>query len=196
MSAVRQPRALLTPEEYLRLEREAEFKSEYVNGHVYAMAGAKVNHNQIAANLTGMLWSQLRGRPCRIFGSDMKVHIEKANAFRYPDVSGLCGPMVFHDTVEDAYCNPSVIIEVLSEATESLDRGEKFTLYRLLGTLLEYVLVHQGRVEVEVFTRDTEGRWTSIIYNEPADSFSLPSIDGTLKLAEIYDRFRSHTLWR
>jgi Putative restriction endonuclease len=108
MSGVRQPRALLTPEEYLRLEREAEFKSEYVNGPVYAMAGAKVNHNRIAANVLGILWSQLRGRPCEALGSDMKVRIDKANAFRYPDVSGLCEPMLFHDDVQDAYRNPSV----------------------------------------------------------------------------------------
>ena len=188
MSALRQPRSLLTAEEYLQLEREAESKSEYVNGHLYAMAGARVNHNQIAANIGGMLWSQLRNRPCRVFGSDMKVRIDKANAFRYPDVSGLCGPILFHDSVQDAFCNPSVIIEVLSPATELLDRGEKFTLYRLLDSLVEYVLVRSDRVEVEVFTRDSDGRWTSIIYNEPADCFALPSLDGTLSLAEIYEK--------
>jgi Uma2 family endonuclease len=188
MSGVRQPRSLLTPEEYLRLEREAEFKSEYVNGHVYAMAGAKVNHNRIAANVLGILWSQLRGRPSEALGSDMRVRIEKANAFRYPDVSGLCGPMLFHDEVQDAYCNPSVVIEVLSPATELLDRGDKFTLYRLLDTLFEYVLVCQDRVEVEVFTCDADGRWTSIVYNELADSFQLPSLGCTLTLEEIYGK--------
>jgi Uma2 family endonuclease len=90
--------------------------------------------------------------------------------------------------VQDAYCNPSVIVEVLSPATELLDRGEKFTLYRLLDTLVEYLLVQQDRVEVEVFTCDSEGRWASIIYNELGDSFSLPSIGCTLTLAEIYEK--------
>jgi Uma2 family endonuclease len=188
MSALRQPRALFTADEYLRLERGAEFKSEYVNGLVYAMAGAKVNHNIISDNCLTFLKMQLRTRPCQAFGSDMKVRIDKANVFRYPDISGLCGPILFHDQVQDAYCNPSVIVEVLSPGTEELDRGEKFTLYRLLDTLVNYVLVRQDRVEVEVFTRDDEERWTSIVYNDPADSFGLSGIDCTLTLAEIYEK--------
>jgi len=188
MSVRRQPRAVFTAEEYLLLERAAEFKSEFVNGQIYAMSGANVNHNRIAGNILRLLGNQLRSRPCEAFGSDMKVRINKANVFRYPDASGLCGPILFHDKVQDAYCNPSAIVEVLSPSTELLDRGEKFTLYRLLDTLVEYVLVQQDRVEVEVFTRDTEGRWSSIIYNEPADSFPLPSIGCTLTLAEIYEK--------
>jgi Uma2 family endonuclease len=188
MSALLQPRTLFTAEEYLRLERDAEFKSEYVNGNVYAMAGAKVNHNRIAANVLRNLGNQLRSRPCEAFGSDMKVRIDKANAFRYPDISALCGPILFHDQVQDAYCNPSVIVEVLYPSTEILDRGEKFTLYRLLDSLIEYVLVRQDRVEVEVFTRDDEGRWTSIVYNEGADSFVLSCIGCSLSLAEIYEK--------
>lgn len=188
MAALRQPDALLTADEYLRLERNAEFKSEYVNGHVYAMAGAKVGHNQISANVSGSLWNQLRERPCRVFGSDMKVRIDKANVFRYPDVTGVCGPILFHDSEQDAYCNPSVIIEVLSRSTERLDRGEKFMLYRLLDSLVEYVLVCQDRAQVEVWVRDDGGRWTTTIYDEAADSFTLRSIGCTLTLAEIYEK--------
>lgn len=188
MSALRQPRVLLTAEEYLQLERHAEFKSEYVNGHIYAMAGAKVNHNRISANALRSLGNQLASRPCEAFGSDMKVRINKANAFRYPDVSALCGPILFHDQIQDAYCNPSVIVEVLSPGTELLDRGDKFTLYRLLDTLVEYVLICQDRMEVEVFTRDEGERWSSTVYNEAADSFYLSSIDCTLPLADLYEK--------
>ena len=188
MSALRQPHALLTAEEYLQLERAAEFKSEYVNGHVYAMAGAKVGHNRAARNILRHLGNQLADRPCEVFGSDMKVRIDKANVFRYPDVTGLCGPILFHDKEQDAYCNPSVIVEVLSRSTERLDRGEKFMLYRLLDSFVEYVLVSQDRVEVEVWVRNTEGRWITTIYDEITDSFALRSIGCTLTLAEIYEK--------
>ncbi|HWB06438.1 MAG TPA: Uma2 family endonuclease [Verrucomicrobiales bacterium] len=188
MSALPQPFSLITADQYLQQEREAESKSEYVNGQVYAMAGATVDHNVISDNCLMFLRMQLRTRPCQAFGSDMKVRVDKANVFRYPDVSALCGPVLFHDDGKDAYCNPSVIVEVLSPATERLDRGEKFMLYRLLDTLAEYVLVRQDRVEVEVFTKLSEGQWSSILYDELADSFHLRSVNCRLTLAEIYEK--------
>jgi Uma2 family endonuclease len=188
MSALKQPRDILTAAEYLRNERIAASKSEYVNGCVYAMAGATVNHNRVAAALLRSLANQLAKRPCEVFNSDMKVRIEKANAFRYPDLSGLCGPMVFHDETEDAYTNPSIIIEVLSLSTAKLDRGEKFNLYRLLDTLVEYVLVDPEKFWVEVFRRDSGNRWSSVVYTEAADRFHLRSLDVSLQLSEIYER--------
>jgi Uma2 family endonuclease len=182
MSALRQPRHLLTPEEYLERERRAELRSEYVNGEIRAMAGGTWNHAHAA------LAVQLRGRPCTVAGSDMKVRIDKANVFLYPDISGLCGPILNHDKSRDAYCNPSVIVEVLSPATEAYDRGPKFALYRLLDSLFEYLLVRQDRIEVEVFTRGGDGCWTSVIYNEPADRIDLRTLDCSLTLADIYER--------
>jgi Uma2 family endonuclease len=157
MSALRQPLQLFTAEDYLRRERTASFKSEYVNGHVYAMAGASINHNRISANVLSGLRTRLRSRPCEVLGSDMKVRVDKANVFRYPDVSGLCGPILFHDKTQDAHCNPSFIVEVMAPSTELLDRGEKFTLYRLLDSLREYMLVWQDRLRVELFVRNEEG---------------------------------------
>ena len=188
MSAQKQIRTMLTAEEYLGQERHAEFKSEYVNGEVTAMAGGSSNHSEIATNIIGIIKQQLIKRPCRVFNSDLKVRIDKANGFRYPDVSGLCGPILYHDKTRDAYCNPAVIFEVLSPSTESFDRGEKFRLYHLLDTLFEYILVRQDRVEVEVWTRTSDGVWTSVIYNEPADSFPLKTLDCSLTLGDIYDK--------
>lgn len=188
MSALPQPLSLITEVQYLRLEREAEFKSEFVNGLVYPRLGTTANHNIIAGNCLIFLTLQLRRRPCQVFGSDMKIRIDKANVFRYPDVSGVCGPVLFHDDTQDAYCNPSIIVEVLSPATERLDRGEKFTLYRLLDTLTEYILIHQDRVEVEIFTKLSKGQWSSILYDELADSFHLRSVNCRLTLAEIYEK--------
>ena len=188
MSALSKPTLMVSAEEYLRRERLAETRCEYVNGEVLAMAGGTFNHDAICGAVQASLWKQLTGRPCKIFTANMKVRIDKANVFRYPDVSGLCGPVLNHDKEHDAYCNPAVIIEVLSPSTEAYDRGEKFMLYRLLDSLFEYVLVSQDRVEVEVWTRGSEGVWSSVVYNEVADSFALRTLDCTLTLAGIYER--------
>lgn len=188
MSAQKQIRTMLTAEEYLEQEKAADFKSEFVNGDVTAMAGGSSEHDEIATNILSSLKQQLRERPCRVFSSDFKVRIDKANAFRYPDVSGLCGPVLYHDKTRDAYCNPAVIFEVLSPSTEAYNRGEKFRLYRLLDSLFEYILVRQDRVEVEVWTRGNDGVWTSVIYNERTDSFRLRTLDCSLTLGDIYEK--------
>ena len=188
MSALRKPIVMVSAEEYLRRERLAETRSEYVNGEIVAMAGGTFNHDKLCGAAYGSILQQLKGRPCTVFTANMKVRIDKANVFRYPDVSGLCGPILNHDKEHDAYCNPAVIIEVLSPSTQVYDRGEKFTLYRLLDSLFEYVLVSQDRIEVEVWTRGSEGVWSSVVYNEAADSFMLRTLDCTLTLAEIYER--------
>ncbi len=188
MSALRQPCDFISADNYLVRERLAETRSEYVNGHVYAMAGARVGHQRIAGNIYRRLGNQLQSRPCEAFASEMKVRIDKANAFHYPDVSGLCGPIIWHDKVQDAYCNPAVIFEVLSPSTEAYDRGEKFHRYRLLDSLLEFVLVRSDRVEVEVFTRFTTQEWKSVLYNELSDTITLRSLGGTLSLAEVFER--------
>ncbi len=188
MAALRQPKEILTAEQYLRIERLAETKSEYVNGQVYAMAGGTMNHGRIAGNIFSSLSTQLRNRPCEVFNSDVKVRIDKANCFRYPDVSGLCGPVIHHDSEKDAYCNPALIVEVLSPATAILDRGEKFNLYRLLDSFVEYLLVRQDRMEVELFTRESTQEWSSVIYNEATDIVPIRSLNCILTLAEIYDK--------
>ncbi len=188
MSALRQPCDFISADNYLVRERLAETRSEYVNGHVYAMAGARVGHQRIAGNIYRRLGNQLQSRPCEAFASEMKVRIDKANAFHYPDVSGLCGPIIWHDKVQDAYCNPAVIFEVLSPSTEAYDRGEKFHRYRLLDSVLEFVLVRSDRVEVEVFTRFTTQEWKSVLYNELSDTITLRSLGGTLSLAEVFER--------
>lgn len=179
---------MFTSDEYLAQERLAEFKSEYVNGEVTAMAGGSSNHDAICQNIGQLIGVQLRERPCRVFTSNFKVRIDKANTFRYPDVSGLCGPVLYHDKTHDAYCNPAVIFEVLSPSTEAYNRGEKFRLYRLLDSLFEYILVRQDRVEVEVWTRGGGGVWTSVIYNERTDSFRLRTLDCSLTLGDIFEK--------
>src|SRR4051794_39152274 len=114
MSVLASRADFVTAEEYLVRERAAPTKSEYFNGVMVAMAGVTANHDTIAVNVVSSLNFQLRGRPCRVFSSDMKVRIERANTFRYPDASALCGPIAFHDRVRDGYGNPAFICEILS----------------------------------------------------------------------------------
>ncbi len=188
MSAPRRP-SDWTPEDYLRAEREAVIKSDYLNGIVVeAMAGARHRHNLVAGNTYGEIRSALKGRPCIVYGSDMKVRIEKANLFRYPDVSAVCGPIHFYDEVEDAYGNPQFLCEVLSPSTRSLDRHEKFAEYRLIDTFSEYLLIEPDRMEAELHRKDAEGRWTCDGYTDPDQAIVLESLGVTLRLGDLYEK--------
>jgi Uma2 family endonuclease len=126
-----QPTAYLTPEQYLAIEREADHKSEYVDGEMVAMTGASRRHNLVAFNLTREISRQLRGRPCEGYASDMRVRVPSARLYTYPDVVVVCGDPLFEDGYVDTLLNPTLIIEVLSESTELYDRGKKFGLAAL-----------------------------------------------------------------
>ena len=179
---------VITADQYLLDERQADSRREYVNGRVYAMAGGSRAHSLIAGNFLRIVGNQLVGRPCEVYNSDMKVRIEKANVFRYPDLSALCGPMMPYDEHEDVLCNPNVLVEVLSDSTEAYDRGDKFALYRLLDSLVDYVLVDQKKIEVEVHHRVGPGKWSSVVLNEPKDEIELKSIGCKIKLSDLYDK--------
>jgi len=174
-----------TGEEYLAWEREAEFKSEYLRGEIYAMSGAALNHNIIASNLNGELRGQLKDRPCQVLGSDMKVQVDTADAYFYPDISGLCGEFEFHDDRQDTYKNPQFVIEILSDSTESYDRGKKFFNYQMLPSLKEYVLVSQKMVAVEVYRKDGD-RWIYQLLRSDDASLKLESVGCEVPIAEIY----------
>ncbi len=176
----------LTVQEYLARERDAETKSEYWNGRMLAMAGGTFLHDILSGNVGGMLRNQLAARPCYAFTSDMKVRIEKANLFRYPDVSALCGPIDFFDKTRDSYCNPALIVEVLSPSTAAYVRREKFSLYALIDSLREYLLVAQDRIEVELHRREPNGRWSSISYDAAEDVVTLESVGCELLVRDIY----------
>ena len=143
------PKPLLTPEEYLARERRAETKSEYLRGEVFAMAGASRAHNLIASNAAGELRQQLRDRPCEVYPSDMRVKVSPSGLYTYPDVTVVCGEPQFEDAEVDTLLNPKVLVEVLSPSTADYDRGGKFTHYRRLPSLQEYVLISQDRPLVE-----------------------------------------------
>ncbi|MCY7374406.1 MAG: Uma2 family endonuclease [Pyrinomonadaceae bacterium] len=174
------------PEEYLALEEKAEYKSEFWNGAIVAMSGAKIDHQQIVANITEFLGSKVRGR-CRVFPSEMKVWVKKRNKFFYPDITLICDKPSFYKNRRDTIDNPKLIVEVLSKSTASFDRAEKFLSYQSLASLDEYVLVSQETALVEQYIKREDGNW---IYQATIGLDSLvtfPAIGTTLALREIYD---------
>jgi len=181
-----QPKKLLTPEEYLVLERQADFKSEYLAGEMFAMAGASQRHNLIAANIIRTLGTQLLERDCNIYPSDMRVKISKINKYTYPDVVVACGKEQFEDEQNDALLNPVVIIEILSESTEAYDRGKKFEHYQSLDSLTEYLLISQDPYRVEHYVRQDDRTWMYTEFHRIEDVVHLPTIDCTLALKDAY----------
>lgn len=177
-----------TIEEYLAMERAAQYKSEYIDGEIVAMVGASEPHNLIVTNIVGDLSVQLRGRPCRVYASDMRVDVREAGLYAYPDVVALCGDPVLGDDEQDNLRNPAVIIEVLSKTTEAYDRGRKFMKYRKIESLLEYLLVAQDRFHVEHYLRQANGGWLLSEWTSLDDEIHLSSIDCRLKLSAIYDK--------
>ena len=176
-----------TPEEYIALERKAHFKSEYFNGHIIAMAGASFKHSLIVSNISGELHVQFKGRGCSVHTNDMRVRPSLGDAYFYPDVVVVCGEPEFEDAVFDTLLNPILIVEVLSPSTERRDRGEKFTRYKHLASLQEYLLVSQDKVWVEHHRRHGT-QWVLSHYRAREDVLSLPSIGCELPLRDIYAR--------
>jgi Uma2 family endonuclease len=179
------PDVRLTPEEYLRIERAAEWKSEFVDGEMFAMAGAAFRHNQIAANVIRELGNQLREGPCVVATPDQRVATDLRRHYTYPDVV-VCDPPQFVDDQLDTITNPSLIAEVLSESTEKYDRGAKFERYRAMPTLSDYLLVAQDRVHVELYTRQPHGEWLLREWNDASAEIDLAALGCRLRVGEIY----------
>ncbi|MBW3572262.1 MAG: Uma2 family endonuclease [Gemmatimonadetes bacterium] len=177
----------VTPADYLAAERKAAEKSEYINGHVYARAGASRVHNLIAGNTVSELRTQLRGRACEVYVSDMRVKVERTGMYTYPDVIGLCEEPRFEDAEVDSLLNPAVIIEVLSPSTERYDRGEKFAHYRRLESLREYVLIAQDTRRIEHYRREGDS-WVLTEVSGPDAALVISSLSCTLRPSDIYDR--------
>lgn len=184
-----------TVEEYLEFEREAEERHEYLDGEVYEMAGESLAHGDICINIARELSTQLRGTPCRALSKDIKVRTGilpsprrmMKGLFSYPDVLVVCGEPQFHDEYRDVLLNPTLIVEVLSDATEAYDRGQKFHRYQQLESLVEYALVSHDIPLVGLYTRREEGWFFSNAFDLNA-SLNLASVNCHLRLADVYDR--------
>lgn len=187
MSAL--PKRCFTPEEYLALEDKAEYKSQFVAGEIFAMAGAEPWHVEITGNIAGELRTLFRGKPCKAYGADMRVRVDEGELWTYPDVVALCGSPKFDSSSSPrSLLNPQVIFEVFSPSTEAFDRGDKFARYRRIDSLTDYVLVASEQMRVEHYVRQSAAVWTLTEYSQPADRIPLVGVGCELPLAEIYYR--------
>jgi Uma2 family endonuclease len=184
----RQPKTYVTPEEYLAFERGCEYRNEYLNGEIRAMTGASREHNLIGLNIASELRARLKGRPCEVYHTDMRVRVPSANVYTYPDVVVVCGEPKFEDGRLDTLLNPTLLVEVLSKSTEKYDRTTKSDYYRTLESLEGYLLVSQDEYAVEQYTRQADGRWLLTSVRGLGSSAELRSLGCTLPLSDVYER--------
>jgi Uma2 family endonuclease len=186
MTALPKPR--FSEEEYLRMERAAEFKSEFWDGELYAMAGTSRNHALISWNLGASLHAQFRDRACFAFQNDTRVRVGDSGLYTYPDVVAVRGEGRYLDDELDTLLNPQLIVVILCTGTAAYDHGEKFRRYRQVASLTDYLLVAQSRLLVEHWSRDTAvpHAWAISEYSHMADRIHLASLDADLALADLY----------
>ena len=176
----------MTYAEYLERERRSSTKHEFVRGELFAMSGARRAHNQIAGNVFALLWNAFQGRPCLVYGSDIRVKTGD-EVGTYPDVSALCGIPSFSDATEDELLDPRLVVEVLSDSTEAYDRGEKFEHYESIPALREYLLASSSRQRLELFRRNDDGTWSRSVHGAGA-SVRLDSVGVELAVDAVYAR--------
>jgi len=177
--------AHLSPEEYLEWEKGNDTKHEYVNGEVFALAGVKDAHVSLCVSLVSQLYAHLRGGPCRVYMADMKVSVETANTFYYPDIMVTCDQ---RDRETDYYKRfPALIVEVLSDSTAAYDRGGKFSAYRKLESLREYVLIDTFSMSVDCFRLDESTRHWVLYPFAAGETVELASVGFSVPIEALYE---------
>lgn len=176
----------MTYAEYVASEAASPLKREFIRGQVYAMAGGTPEHGALAAAVIGELRAALRGKPCRVYSSDLRVRIPDTDMATYPDASVICGRLETASDDPHAAINPKLLVEVLSESTEAYDRGAKASHYRRLSSLQEYVFVAQDEPRIEVYRRNDEGGW--VLYEaRSGERLELRSIGVSLDVSAVYE---------
>ncbi|MBC7651734.1 MAG: Uma2 family endonuclease [Deinococcales bacterium] len=173
-------------EEYLTWERLQPYKSEYVGGKVIAMAGASPKHNKILSNIVGTIQPYLKGKPCDIYPSDLRVLVKSKDAYFYPDATIVCGELDLSDDFKDTIKNPTIIFEVLSPSTTDYDLGRKFFYYMQIDTLKEYITIDTATLHVRIGNKQENGAWLFKEYNNANDSFTIESIALSISLQDVY----------
>ncbi|MEZ4860524.1 MAG: Uma2 family endonuclease [Caldilineaceae bacterium] len=184
---------LISPQEYLEVERKSQIKHEYISGRMIEMAGATRKHNKIVGNVCFVLIGQLRGRSESVYPSDMRVWIPATNSYTYPDVTVAGDETPLDAEEQDILFNPVIIVEVLSPSTENYDRGEKFQSYRTIETLQEYIMIAQDEHRLEHYVRQSDGQWLFTEAISLTETIHLPSIGCDLPLSEVYDKVEIST---
>ncbi|MBW4670555.1 MAG: Uma2 family endonuclease [Cyanomargarita calcarea GSE-NOS-MK-12-04C] len=186
--SVQTVKRLYTPEEYLELEEQAEFKSEYRDGEIVPMTGGTTNHNQIALNLAASLKFTLKGQNYRVFISDVRLWIPKHRQHTYPDVMIIHGKPVYTGTSTTTVTNPLLIVEVLSKSTQNYDQGNKFLYYRSIPEFKEYVLIDQYQYHVMHYVKTADGKWVFDEIEEESATLSLETVDFQITLSDLYEQ--------
>ena len=187
MSAIPKAKKKLTEDEYLDIEADAEFKSEFYNGEMFAMAGANLAHNRIKENLSVEIGIRLKGGTCESFSSEMRVKVKPTGLYTYPDIVIVCGePEIEHRRGLDTLLNPRVVIEVLSKTTEGYDCGSKFRQYKKLSSVKEYVIVSSDRRSIDRFVRQDDEQWLLTTFDKPSGKMVLMSVPVRIPLADVY----------
>ena len=177
----------ITDTDYLSTERNSLDKHEFYKGEVYAMSGASIKHNIIFSNVFGIISSKLYGTDCKPFGSDLRIHIPKNSLYTYPDISIVCGKIETTDSNFDTITNPAVIIEILSSSTRDYDKGSKFTLYRDILSLKEYILIDSENISVEKYCRNNDGSWNFTEYKTVSQMFTIDTVNTAILLVDVYN---------
>jgi Uma2 family endonuclease len=178
---------IYTIQEYLEMEKNALEKHEYYNGEIFAMSGASARHNVISVNVLTALAIALKGKSCRPYGSDMRIHIPENSLFTYPDISIICGDVIISKEDEETATQPTIIIEILSPSTKNYDRGEKFMLYRSISVLKEYILIDSESIHAEHFAFNKEGLWQLKEYNKPEETIIIETLNVQILLEDVYE---------
>jgi Uma2 family endonuclease len=182
-----EPRRKYSLEEYFDMDFSTDERLEYWNGEIFSMSGVSDAHAQIEINSIRTLDSKLSGRPCRVFPANMRIKVPSLPPYRYADLSVVCGKPMFEKIGGvDVLTNPTLIVEVLSESTEAYDRGDKFTHYKSIVNLGEYVMIAQHRPHITQYVKQDDGSWSYQEVNELSASLYLPSVDCVLELGEVY----------
>ncbi len=175
-----------TPEEYIQLEEQAEYKSEYRDGEIIPMTGGTTNHNEISLNLVTNLKFSLKKQNYRVYMADVRLWIPRYRLYTYPDVMLIKGEPIYADRGTTTVMNPVMITEVLSPSTKNYDQGDKFTYYRSIPEMKEYILISQQQYHVMQYTKTEAGKWLLSEYETEDAVIGLGSVDLELELAEIY----------
>ena len=182
------PQPYYSPEEYLKLEEAAEFRSEYHDGQIIPMTGGTPNHNQIALNLGGAINFATKGQPYRVNVNDLRLWIPSKRVYTYPDVMLVAGKLEFFKGRKDTITNAVMVAEVLSKSTANYDRGDKFKLFRTIPTLREYILIDQYEMHIEQFVKTDDNKWILSEYAGADAVLVLSSVRFEMSLGEMYDR--------
>jgi Uma2 family endonuclease len=183
------PRPNYIPEaDYLRLDDNSEIRYEYANGQIYAMAGALRVHNRVNSNIHIRLGAQILGGGYEIFQSDMRVQVQSAGAYRYPDIVIACGDLQFREeNTERTLLNPTILMEILSPTTEQIDQIQKRNEYKQIPSLQEYLIVFTNQPRIERYLRQDDTSWIHSEFNGLGSELKLPPINAVLKLSQVYE---------